>query len=69
MTHRAATGQAAHTGGERPEDGRAAPGRENGREAPPRAAHEAPGPDLPNPPSSLSLRGCAPVSSERPSVS
>ena len=69
MTHRAATGQAAHTGGERPEDGRAAPGRENGREAPPRAAHEAPGPDLPNPPSSLSLRGCAPVSPERHSVS
>ena len=40
MMHRAATGQAAHTGGTRSEDGRAAPGRENGREAPPRAAHE-----------------------------
>ena len=40
------TGQAAHTGGARPEDGRAAPGRENGREAPPRAAHEASGTGL-----------------------
>ena len=40
------TGQAAHTGGARPEDGRAAPERENGREAPPRAAHEASGTGL-----------------------
>jgi hypothetical protein len=46
----------AHTGGARPEDGRAAPGRANGREAPPRAAYDLPGPDLPNPPSSLSMR-------------
>jgi hypothetical protein len=46
MMHRAATGQAAHTGGARSEDGRAAPGSENGREAPPRAAHEASGTGL-----------------------
>jgi len=39
-------GLPAHTGGARSEDGRAAPGRENGREAPPRAAHEASGTGL-----------------------
>src|SRR5580692_8228430 len=39
-------GLSAHTGGARSEDGRAAPGRENGREAPPRAAHEASGTGL-----------------------
>jgi hypothetical protein len=67
MMHRATTaGLAAHTGGARPE--RLPEGKTEGRR------HQEPrtrltGPDLPNPPSSLSLRGCAPVSSERPSVS
>jgi VanZ family protein len=46
MTRATAAGQVAHTGGARSEDGRAAPGRENGREAPPRAAHEASGTGL-----------------------
>jgi hypothetical protein len=46
MTRATAAGQVAHTGGARSEDGRAAPGRENGREAPPRAAHEVSGTGL-----------------------
>jgi hypothetical protein len=69
MMHRAATGQAAHTGGTRSEDGRAAPGRETEgrRHQEPRTSLLEPG--LPNPPRSLSLRTCVPASSERPSVS
>jgi hypothetical protein len=69
MMHRAATGQAAHTGGTRSEDGRGLPeGKTEGRRhQEPRT--RLPGPDLPNPPSPLSVRRCAPAFSEHRFVS